>query len=346
MKRWILTMFWVGLYVAPALCACAKATPSPTPRPRPTARIAYPTPASPSADSNKEILAGMPIQHEPPTQTASPRPSDTPGLTLEPTAQDADQTSQSGAPAPATLEPTAGPQLGEASRPTGEIAAAELPTATADPDKEGLLGAPVFMRPTPSDTPIPGSEPAATPMDEDEDKEFLFEAPVPLTPNVLPGLESGNAPELSQFERGLVMGTRVPAPPPATPTSRDAVRRLLADRENLWGVPVLLRPRARLLPALCGLSDDEPRPAIGLRITGEKAMVCLAGFPSDQPLHLSLFAPSGQLVGERAGRVAAGEPIAVVEIELDLPTDDRTGAWRVVIQLREEAIEREISVQG
>jgi hypothetical protein len=324
MKRGILTLFCLALGAALALCACTAATPTPTPRPRPTRtpiRIESHASASPSADTNKQALAGMPVQPEPPTPTPSPRPSDTPKPNPQPTTHDAGEAALSEAPPAELVEaPPAEP--------------VEAPP-TEDTNREGLSGLPVFMRPTPSDIPESG----------DASKERLFAEPVPVTPVVEAGPPPIDTPGSVSLPEGP--GAALRRQETASAISRDVVRRILADKESLHSVPVFLRPRAALLPASCGLRADEPRPAIGLRISDRGATVCLAGFPGDQTLTVSLFAPAGQLVAEEVGRVAPEDgPIAVMEVALDLPAAERTGVWRVVVQLPEETIEREISVQG
>ncbi|MBN1399229.1 MAG: hypothetical protein JXA74_00225, partial [Anaerolineae bacterium] len=72
------------------------------------------------------------------------------------------------------------------------------------------------------------------------------------------------------------------------------------------------------------------------------ALVCLVRFRSDQPVNLQLFAPSGRLVGERFGRVAEGQTIAVVGFELEMPGPERAGVWRAVAEMPGQTIEREI----
>jgi hypothetical protein len=232
-----------------------------------------------------------------------------------------------------------------------------LPTATpaiADPNKEALTGAPVQPA-APSATPSPRLEPTASPTlkptatsapsdtptadEADVDKGSLSSLPLQPTPT---------ADESGVDKEGL-SGMPLPGttpPPRPTPTPDDSLAAEgEADKESVFSAPIWITPMSgMLLMALCGFETGEPMPAIGLRVGAQGALVCLAGFPSDQPIRLTLYAPAGQLAAEQAGRVSAGQPITLVGLDLALPGAERPGVWRAVVELPGQTFERQVTV--
>ncbi|MBN1399228.1 MAG: hypothetical protein JXA74_00220 [Anaerolineae bacterium] len=196
-------------------------------------------------------------------------------------------------------------------------------------------------RPTSTPTLIPSHTPTPrdTPTAEDATREGLFGQPVTASPT----------PESIDVDKENLWDMPVPgATPPGTPTPTPDTGLAdtgEADKESVFAAPIWITPMSgALLMALCGLEAGEAMPAIGLRIAAEGALVCLAGFPSDQPVRIALYAPEAQLAAEETGRVSVGQPITVVGLDLELPGAQRPGVWRVVVELPGQTFEKQVTV--